>query len=447
MRANCSTCYELLACTDNLVCLPCGHVFHYHCTVQWFKTKKNCPQCRQRADERSARKIFFSEADEIDTSRSPEDLQQQIDNLQLQVRLGRCDLEKLKSDNEEMEERNKKIVEELRSADKVRRDAEAKTREYKNQVRMLLEERTQYAEMQIEYETVKNKLAKYTLLEKTIEGSIGDVNMILHERGCFSNESRDLATLIVELKKKLSETRQVKAQLERKIDQNCSNREEDKKKIKNLSIQVSDLKMLKERWEQEQKSLETLKEESEQENRSLKIKNRKLERNLERLNLEVTQNKKENIGTSIFDTNVSESDDEGCSKKELSFMESPKVAYRSMAISTGIAGVSAEKGEKRKCLSQVSCANQRSMINSQPMKKMKQNLLEIGTVTFKDGKGYDGFGGISKPDYFPDPSNFIRRPANLKKPSLSKPKSSLLQSKVMKNQTTVDKFFGNFDTP
>ena len=34
---------------------------------------------------------------------------------------------------------------------------------------MLLEERTQYAAMQIEYETVKNKLAKYTLLEKTIE--------------------------------------------------------------------------------------------------------------------------------------------------------------------------------------------------------------------------------------------------------------------------------------
>ena len=63
--------------------------------------------------------------------------------------------------------------------------------------------------------------------------------MILHERGCFTNESRDLATLIVELKKKLSETSQVKAQLERKIDQNCSNREEDKKKIKNLSIQVS----------------------------------------------------------------------------------------------------------------------------------------------------------------------------------------------------------------
>ena len=34
---------------------------------------------------------------------------------------------------------------------------------------MLLEERTQYAAMQMEYETVKSKLAKYTLLEKTIE--------------------------------------------------------------------------------------------------------------------------------------------------------------------------------------------------------------------------------------------------------------------------------------
>jgi len=446
MRANCSTCYELLTCTDNLVCLPCGHVFHYHCTVQWFKSKKNCPQCRQRADERSARKIFLSEADEIDVSRSPEDLQQQIDNLQLQVRVGKCDLEKLKLDNEVIEERNKKIAEELRSADKARRDAENKTKEYKYQVKMFLEERTQYAAMQLEYETTKNKLAKYTLLEKTIEGSIGDVNMILHERGCFTNESRDLATLVVELKKKLSETRKLKAQLERKIDQNCSNREEDKKKIKHLSIQVSDLKMLKEKWDDEQKYLETCKEETEEENRSLKIKNRKLELKIERLNLELS--KKENVSPVTFETSLlSESNEDSSLEKELTFMESPKVAYRSLAISAGIAGVATEKGEKRKASSQVSCSSQSSRIISQPLKKVKPNLLEIGTITFKDGKGYDGFGGISKPEYFPDPNNFIRRPANPKKPSQSKLKSSIQHSKVMKNQTTVDKFFGSFDTP
>ena len=58
-------------------------------------------------------------------------------------------------------------------------------------------------------------------------------------------------------------------------------------------------------------------------------------------------------------------------------------------------------------------------------------------------QGYDGFGGRSKPDVFPE------RPFTLKKPvgSINRMKKTGLQSKVEKNQRTVDKFFGSFDTP
>ena len=44
MRVQCSTCLELLAPGDDLTCTPCGHVFHMACVIQWFETKKNCPQ-------------------------------------------------------------------------------------------------------------------------------------------------------------------------------------------------------------------------------------------------------------------------------------------------------------------------------------------------------------------------------------------------------------------
>ena len=55
MRVNCSTCLELLTPSDNLVCTPCGHVFHVHCVMQWFESKKNCPQCRHSANEKNIR--------------------------------------------------------------------------------------------------------------------------------------------------------------------------------------------------------------------------------------------------------------------------------------------------------------------------------------------------------------------------------------------------------
>ena len=70
------------------------------------------------------------------------------------------------------------------------------------------------------------------------QGSIGDVNAILHERGCYSNDARDLATLVVELKKKLGETRKAKALLERQISEATGKRDEERKKIRTLSVQV-----------------------------------------------------------------------------------------------------------------------------------------------------------------------------------------------------------------
>lgn len=74
-----------------------------------------------------------------------------------------------------------------------------------------------------------------------LQGSIGDVNAILHERGCYSNDSRDLATLVVELKKKLAETRRSKALLDRQVQEAAGQRNEERKKITSLSVQVSSI--------------------------------------------------------------------------------------------------------------------------------------------------------------------------------------------------------------
>ena len=85
MRVQCSTCLELLTPGDDLTSTPCGHVFHMACVVQWFETKKNCPQCRHSANERNLRKIYLAETDgepEIDA----DSLQNHLDSAKLQPR-------------------------------------------------------------------------------------------------------------------------------------------------------------------------------------------------------------------------------------------------------------------------------------------------------------------------------------------------------------------------
>ena len=57
MRVQCSTCLELLAPGDDLTCTPCGHVFHMACVLQWFESKKNCPQVN-RMEEKLGRRSW-----------------------------------------------------------------------------------------------------------------------------------------------------------------------------------------------------------------------------------------------------------------------------------------------------------------------------------------------------------------------------------------------------
>ena len=94
MRVQCSTCLELLTPDDDLTCTPCGHVFHLACVVQWFETKKNCPQCRHSANERTLRKIYLAEIGGESTL-DPNDLQNQLDNAQFQLRLKEAEKSKV----------------------------------------------------------------------------------------------------------------------------------------------------------------------------------------------------------------------------------------------------------------------------------------------------------------------------------------------------------------
>lgn len=51
--STCSCCLEDFSAEDVVARLPCGHVFHEKCIMNWFlmRASNNCPMCRSRAAE------------------------------------------------------------------------------------------------------------------------------------------------------------------------------------------------------------------------------------------------------------------------------------------------------------------------------------------------------------------------------------------------------------
>lgn len=46
----CSICFSDFMIDEELPELPCKHVFHEQCLLQWFKYTRTCPLCRQNVE-------------------------------------------------------------------------------------------------------------------------------------------------------------------------------------------------------------------------------------------------------------------------------------------------------------------------------------------------------------------------------------------------------------
>ena len=65
----------------------------------------------------------------------------------------------------------------------------------------------------------------------------------------------------------------------------------------------------------------------------------------------------------------------------------------------------------------------------------------------KSSLHYDGLGGRSRLDEFPQPRGQLTSSQSLKSNKIIKPQKTKLSSNMVKQRKTIDKFFGSFDTP
>jgi peptidoglycan hydrolase CwlO-like protein len=47
-QVDCSICLEKLSLDREECVIPCGHIFHYDCFLDWYSRQPSCPVCRER---------------------------------------------------------------------------------------------------------------------------------------------------------------------------------------------------------------------------------------------------------------------------------------------------------------------------------------------------------------------------------------------------------------
>jgi len=234
------------------------------CVVQWFETKKNCPQCRHSANERTLRKIFLAETDG-EPEADADSLQNLLDGAKFQLRCKEAERGKFAEKNKELEEVLKKQKEEIKHLEHSRKKAKEQADGLRTQAKVLQEERFRYEETKREVEELRHKLENFKSVELSIRGQEGELNKFLHERGAFDSKTRDLATLVVMLKQKMADVKKERIVAENRLKEASREQGMDRRKVKELEVQVSDLQSINRSLEGEvwrnQEDLKIMKEE------------------------------------------------------------------------------------------------------------------------------------------------------------------------------------------
>ena len=403
MRVQCSTCLELLAPGDDLTSTQCGHVFHVTCVIQWFETRKNCPQCRHPARESTLRRIFLAGTDGDTTTLGVDSsaLQSDLDDAKLQVRMKDNELRKAIGKVKEMEEQGMKQREEIKSLEKARNKIKEQYEGIRSQAKLLQGEKVKCDAAMREAEHLRTKLENFKMVEVALKGQEGALNQFLHDRGAFDGRTKDLASLVILLKQKLAEVKQERSKAEAQLKSTELTRGKYQQKVKQLESQVGDLQAVA----------------------------RNLEGDLQKANIEASQ-LREQLSTMKTSQSLFTSD-KGTAE---TCLDSPQGQLRVMEEMLELEDENWESPP-------LSSSN---ILTSLPTNSMLKTR-DVGGLS----RQYNGMGGRSRQlfDTGSSSSSALTLTAPAGPSQGAKKKTIPLNQKPNKQTKTMDKFFGSFDTP
>ncbi|PSN44320.1 hypothetical protein C0J52_09281 [Blattella germanica] len=392
MHINCVICSDLFVPVSDVFATNCGHLFHYTCLIQWLERAKSCPQCRNKTTEKSIHRVYFNVA----TNEAEEDsslLHNKIDSLKFQLCLKDTDIKNNQEENSKLNNQNKGLREEIVKLEKKIRIVESTSAAYKDQMRYLKAQQESAEAAVEEAKALRKQLDSMKSVQKIIHGSTADVEDILNKHGDSYDSMRSLATYVSVLKREVQAVSEKKREL--------------RDRLKACQLELHDVHAQKEKLIQEvlaktdlNRQIETDLKHVEEEKKSLQKKIRDLERAISSPNSKDPKSRA--LERLIFES------------------PAPEAAKRPRL------------SDPTKTTSTLLTSNLPRPTSSSQYSIFKKTRTEIHSTKVKQHEEvYDGFGGHSKPDVFPVPSQ-KHIPVKKKRPT-----TYLDQIKLFKYQNLI----------
>ena len=156
--------------SDDLSSVPCGHVFHSTCILQWLETgKNNCPQCRTKCRENQLRRIYFTEGVDTSTQSDANTLQNRIDSITFQLRCSDTEKRNLKEKVDELTAKNVGLKEEYKSVETKYKTQRDDASNFRNQIKLLQGEIEKGKLAQKRAKVLQEKLRCYETIGESYE--------------------------------------------------------------------------------------------------------------------------------------------------------------------------------------------------------------------------------------------------------------------------------------
>ncbi|CAF4840950.1 unnamed protein product [Pieris macdunnoughi] len=205
MHLLCTICSDLLNQSENIYVIKCGHLFHYHCINQWISRSKSCPQCRINVTERCMFRLYPTISNDV-TVDDVTTLQSRLDDLQLQLRQEKTKCKEKDNQIKEFILNIKKIEDSLQSSEKKLVEKTSAVIALKDQLKYVQIQNKEVHKLKSENEALNKYVKTSTELNKVLNACYDEVEKMIEDY----DDIRTLATFATALKRALCDSEKKK---------------------------------------------------------------------------------------------------------------------------------------------------------------------------------------------------------------------------------------------